>query len=37
MVALVNLTRQDFFSARMGCQLYQPVYGMDYTALCMRK
>ena len=32
-----NDNQRDFFSARMGCQLYQPVYGMDYTALCMRK
>ena len=27
----------DFFSARMGCQVYQPVYGMDLAALCIRK
>ena len=27
---------RDFFSARMGCQLYQPVYGMDLAALCLR-
>jgi len=26
----------DFFSARMGCQLYQPVYGIDLGALCLR-
>jgi peptide/nickel transport system substrate-binding protein len=32
-----NDNQRDFFSARMGCQLYQPVYGMDYAALCMRK
>jgi YVTN family beta-propeller protein len=37
MVALVNLTRQDFFSARMGCQVYNPLYGMDIAALCLRK
>ena len=28
---------RDFFSARIGCQLYQPVYGMDIGALCLRK
>jgi ABC-type transport system substrate-binding protein/DNA-binding SARP family transcriptional activator/streptogramin lyase len=28
---------RDFFSARMGCQLYQPVFGMDLAALCLRK
>jgi hypothetical protein len=27
---------RDFFSARMGCQLYQPVFGMDLAALCLR-
>ena len=28
--------QQDFFSARIGCQLYQPVVGMDLAALCIR-
>ena len=28
---------RDFFSARLGCQLYHPVYGMDISALCLRK
>jgi ABC-type oligopeptide transport system substrate-binding subunit len=28
---------RDFFSARTGCQLYHPVYGMDIAALCLRK
>jgi YVTN family beta-propeller protein len=37
MVALVNLTRQDFFSARIGCQVYNPLYGMDIAALCIRR
>jgi peptide/nickel transport system substrate-binding protein len=27
---------RDFFSARMGCQIYQPVYGMDLAGLCIR-
>jgi ABC-type oligopeptide transport system substrate-binding subunit len=26
----------DFFSARVGCQIDQPVYGIDLTALCLR-
>ena len=29
--------RYDFFSARMGCQVFNPVYGMDLAALCIRK
>jgi YVTN family beta-propeller protein len=27
----------DFFSARMGCVTYQPLYGMDLAALCLRR
>jgi YVTN family beta-propeller protein len=27
-------TSRDFFSARMGCEIFQPVYGMDLAALC---
>jgi peptide/nickel transport system substrate-binding protein len=27
----------DFFSARIGCQLYQPLWGMDLGALCLRR
>jgi YVTN family beta-propeller protein len=30
-------TRQDFFSARIGCQVYVPSYGMDIAALCIRR
>ena len=26
----------DFFSARMGCQVSNPVYGIDLAALCLR-
>jgi ABC-type transport system substrate-binding protein len=29
--------QRDFFSKRMGCELYHPVYGMDISALCLRK
>jgi len=32
-----NDNERDFFSARMGCQLYQPVYTMDIAAMCLRK
>jgi YVTN family beta-propeller protein len=35
-VAYANATSRDFFSARMGCQLFQPVYGMDLATLCTR-
>ncbi len=35
--AYANETSHDFFSARMGCQVYQPLYGMDLAALCIRK
>ena len=28
---------RDFFSARIGCQLYQPVFGIDLAALCLRR
>jgi ABC-type transport system substrate-binding protein len=35
--ALWNGSEQDFFSARVGCVTYQPVYGIDLAALCIRK
>jgi YVTN family beta-propeller protein len=28
---------RDFFSARIGCQIYQPVWGIDLGALCLRR
>ena len=31
-----NPIQQDFFSARIGCQLYQPMVGVDLGALCIR-
>ena len=34
-IAFANENAHDFFSARMGCQLYQPVYGIDLAALCV--
>lgn len=37
MVAYSTDSARDFFSARIGCQVYQPVYGMDLTAMCVRR
>ena len=34
--AYLNLLFNDFFSARMGCQVFQPVYDMDLAALCIK-
>ena len=30
-------TLRDFFSARVGCQIYQPIYGIDLGNLCLRQ
>jgi YVTN family beta-propeller protein len=35
LAAFGNLTSNDFFSARIGCQIYG-IYGMDLAALCLR-
>jgi DNA-binding SARP family transcriptional activator/ABC-type transport system substrate-binding protein/streptogramin lyase len=35
-IAFANESAHDFFSARVGCQLYQPLIGMDLGALCIR-
>jgi hypothetical protein len=35
LAAFGNLTSNDFFSARIGCQTYG-LYGMDLAALCLR-
>jgi ABC-type transport system substrate-binding protein len=35
-VAFGHSTTLDFFSPRIGCQTYQPIYGMDLAALCTR-
>jgi peptide/nickel transport system substrate-binding protein len=35
-VAFATATARDFFSSRVGCQTYQPIYGMDLAALCLR-
>ena len=34
--AITTTASLDFFSTRIGCQVYQPVYGMDLAALCLR-
>jgi YVTN family beta-propeller protein len=34
--AVANERQHDFFSERIGCQLFNPVYGMDLAALCIR-
>ena len=35
--AFATTASRDFFSARIGCQVYQPLWGMDLGALCLRK
>ncbi|HEU5212887.1 MAG TPA: ABC transporter substrate-binding protein [Gaiellaceae bacterium] len=32
-----NASSQDFFSARMGCQVFNPLYKIDLAALCIRR
>jgi YVTN family beta-propeller protein len=36
MIAFGLPLSEDFFSARIGCQVYQPTYAMDLAALCVR-
>ena len=31
-----NGTLREFFSARVGCQVYQPIYGFDLGTICLR-
>jgi ABC-type transport system substrate-binding protein len=33
---LGNFNSYDFFSSRVGCQTFNPIYGMDLAALCLR-
>ena len=33
---LFNVADSEFFSARIGCQVYQPVYRIDLAALCLK-
>jgi YVTN family beta-propeller protein len=35
--AIATTASRDFFSARSGCQVYQPVWGIDLAALCLQK
>lgn len=35
-IAFANVTAHDFFSDRIGCQTFQPIYGMDLAGLCRR-
>ena len=35
--AFATTASRDFFSARIGCQVYHPVWGIDLGALCLRK
>jgi len=34
--AIGTSTSHDFFSSRVGCPVYQPVFGIDLAALCLR-
>jgi YVTN family beta-propeller protein len=36
LVAFANPVRQDFFSRRIGCQTFNPLYGMDLAGFCIR-
>jgi YVTN family beta-propeller protein len=36
-VAFANVTAHDFFSPRIGCQIFQPIYGIDLAALCQQR
>jgi ABC-type oligopeptide transport system substrate-binding subunit len=34
--AIANEQHHDFFSERIGCQVHNPIFGMDLGALCIR-
>ncbi len=36
-VAYESDENRVFFSARVGCQIFQPIYGVDLGALCLRR
>ncbi|OLE35827.1 MAG: hypothetical protein AUG48_09575 [Actinobacteria bacterium 13_1_20CM_3_68_9] len=36
-VPYADTTASDLFSARIGCQTYQPLYGIDLATLCVRQ
>ncbi len=37
LAAIGNASSHDFFSARIGCQVFNPLYGMDLAELCIRR
>jgi YVTN family beta-propeller protein len=37
LVAFESDTQRDLFAQRIGCQTFNPVYGMDLAALCLRR
>jgi hypothetical protein len=37
MIAFGIALNRDLFSARIACQTYQPIYGMDLAALCIKR
>jgi hypothetical protein len=37
MAALGVWPYRDLFSPRIGCQKYQPLYGIDLAALCVKR
>ena len=37
LVAYANRPHVVYLSARLGCRVYQPVYGVDLAALCIRR
>jgi len=37
LVAIATAVHSNFFSARIGCRTYQPVYGFDLAALCLKR
>jgi hypothetical protein len=34
---VTSAVHTDFFSARIGCQVEHPLYGIDLAALCVRE
>lgn len=37
LATLGSFNARDFFSARIGCQTYNPAYGMDLSELCIKR
>jgi peptide/nickel transport system substrate-binding protein len=34
---ILHRAEQEFFSARVGCEVYEPIYTIDLAALCLRR